>query len=103
MDATIKYIGDADKEHFDDAYPQPDFMGTRRFVHLEFSKSQGKLCSVTFVYDVPSCNKNVTYDVIKRSTTHYVINVDPDLVDAIAENDHLLYIDSRKAVSFFSI
>jgi hypothetical protein len=46
------------------------------------------------VYDVQDCDKDVICNVIKKSTTRSVINVDPDLVDSIPENDHLLYIGS---------
>src|SRR6266446_3866679 len=54
---------------------------------------QAKVCSAT-VYDVQGCNKDVICNVIKKSTTRSVINMDPDLVDSIPENDHLLYISS---------
>jgi hypothetical protein len=98
MDATIKRISETDNEHLDDAYqyPQPGFQATGRFmwfVDVARSQSLANICSAN-VYDVGRCNQDVICAVIKKSTTRSVINVDPDLVDSIPENDHLLYINS---------
>jgi hypothetical protein len=103
MDATIKRISDADSKNLDDAYqyPHPDPQAPLRFVDLRYSQSQGKFCSAT-VYDVESCNKNIICDVIEKSNTRSVVNVNPALVDSIPENDHLLYLgsDSGKEPAF---
>lgn len=95
MDATIQRINDADSLHLDGVYhyPETDFGVIRRFVDL-VKKPLRKVYSAT-VYDVQSCDDKADIcDVIEKSTTRSVINVDPDLVHFIPENEHLLYLSS---------
>jgi len=93
MNVTIKHINNADIEHLNGAYqyPKSSWLVISRFVESGFSQLQAKICSAT-VYDMWRCNKDSMCNVIQKSTTHSVINVDPDLVDSISENDHLLYL-----------
>ncbi|KDR69085.1 hypothetical protein GALMADRAFT_145807 [Galerina marginata CBS 339.88] len=97
MDATIQRISDADGEHPDDAYqyPEPYNLATARFVTLYGRESFAKVWSAT-TYDAYNVdNLDFICEVIKMSTTRSVIDVDPDLVDSIPENDHLLYLSSN--------
>ncbi|KDR65859.1 hypothetical protein GALMADRAFT_1217114 [Galerina marginata CBS 339.88] len=96
MDATIQRLSD-DCEHPGDAYqyPGPDYhwQATTRFANHHVDKFLPKVCSAT-VYDAEAWVANIIYEVIQKSTTRSVINVDPVVLDSIPENDHLLYLDS---------
>jgi hypothetical protein len=94
MDVTIKRISDAESNYAAAyQYPRPASWVIRRFAILSISESLAKFCSAT-VYDAAElgCNQDIICDVVKKSTTRSVINMEPDLVDLIPENEHLLYI-----------
>ena len=97
MDATIKRIRDADFVHLDDAYqyPEPSWNTFGKFVRLVpgLAVAPSKVFFAT-VYDLEGWGKEVICDVIQNSATRSVINVGPDLVNSIPENDHLLYLSS---------